>query len=75
MGIMTSSHDVTAHDNNGVEIPTKNTYPYSYSSLHDTLPHQSQTCPQVFRKFFSNETVLPLNNPVRLNNRRTRVHN
>ena len=36
MGIMMSLHDVTACDSNGVEIPTKNTYPHSYSSLCDT---------------------------------------
>ena len=35
MGIMMSSRDVTAHDSNGVKIPAKNTYPHSYSSLHD----------------------------------------
>ena len=37
MGIMMSSCDVTACDSGGTEIPAKNTYPYSYSSLHDTL--------------------------------------
>ena len=35
MGIMMSSCDVTAHDNDGVEIPAKNTYPYLYLSLRD----------------------------------------
>ena len=54
MGIMMSLCDVTAHDSNGIEIPAKNTYPYSYSSLRDTLPHQSQTCPQVFRGWQKN---------------------
>ena len=75
MGIMMSSCDVTAHDSNGIEIPAKNTYPHSYSSLCDTLLHQSQTCPQVFREFFSDETDLPLNNPVQLSTHSTRVHN
>ena len=38
MGIMTSSRDVTARDNDGTELPAINTYPYSYSysSLRDT---------------------------------------
>ena len=37
MGIMMSSHDITACDSGGTEIPAKNTYPYS--SLCDMYMH------------------------------------
>ena len=49
MGIMTSLHDITAHDSNGVKIPAKNTYPHLYSSLHDTCSvHVCMWCMYVY---------------------------
>ena len=52
MGIMTSSCDVTARDNDGIEIPTKNTYPYSYSSLRDTYNKEKLYVKQLHNKIF-----------------------